>query len=883
MTPTAEPAGIALRERLDQARLAVLFASAKAADAATLLNAALLAAIVWGPFTAQVLTAWVGALLVVTLCRGLLHRQYAGDPGRRAPEHWERLFALGAFAAGALWAVPPAVLFAESDPLVQLAIVFVVGGSTVGAAGVYAASLAAFYAFATLPLLAVLLELVMQPGRTYQLLALTVLVFGVVMVRVYRTLHDNAFATLRNRIENEELLERLARNEAQLRDALESFPEGIAVFDAEDRLLVCNEVYARVYGGGRSARELAGASYRSIAGNAYEVEVVAPEYAGRRDAWLEARLAQRANSAGAVRQCELRDGRSLLGRFVRSRGGRIVSAFTDVTDLKRARDAYDRVRTEETLVLDTLPVGVAFLASRVIVRCNRRLEQMLGYQPGELDGKPARIIHPSEQAWRVAAERYALLRERPVLEEEWQLARKDGSHLWCQVLLRAVAATPAEESVIGAFSDVSARREAEQALRESEAMYRNLVETSSELIWSMDGAGRWTYLSPAAAQRIYGCPSAELVGRHFSEMLAPEVRERDVAVFRRVLAGEPVFDYETRHLRRDGSYVDLAFNAIARRDASGCLAGATGTAHDISREKAAAAALHESVERLRLAVEAADLHAWEWDAATDTLQFSRSPMPGLGGSTRMKASEYQALVHPEDRERYRAAWRASLERGEPYAVQFRLEGEDRQPRWISARGKLVAGAAGRARRMIGVSQDVTEAKRQEEEARFLAYHDTLTGLPNRRLLDDRLRQSLYLAQRRHARVALMMVDLDRFKRVNDSLGHRAGDAVLREAAHRIAACVRKADTLARHGGDEFVVVIPDLHLDADCQVVAEKVLRALEAPFRVDGHAFDIGASIGLSIYPADAADGESLLRNADVAMYRAKQLGGNNYRFYSR
>ena len=182
-----------------------------------------------------------------------------------------------------------------------------------------------------------------------------------------------------------------------------------------------------------------------------------------------------------------------------------------------------------------------------------------------------------------------------------------------------------------------------------------------------------------------------------------------------------------------------------------------------------------------------------------------------------------------------------------------------------------------------MSQDITERKRQEDEARFLAYHDTLTGLPNRRLLDDRLRQAIFLAQRRDTRIALMVVDLDQFKQVNDALGHRAGDAVLREAAQRIAGCVRKADTLARHGGDEFVVVIPDVHQDGDCRVVAEKILHALEPPFRVDEREFSIGASIGVSLYPADAGDGDGVLRNADAAMYRAKQLGRNNYRFYGR
>ncbi len=245
--------------------------------------------------------------------------------------------------------------------------------------------------------------------------------------------------------------------------------------------------------------------------------------------------------------------------------------------------------------------------------------------------------------------------------------------------------------------------------------------------------------------------------------------------------------------------------------------------------------------------------------------------------------EYVKLVHPEDRERSLGVVNAAWEKVGPCTNEYRVIRQDGRIAWLSSHAKTLAYASGRVHRMIGVSQDITERKRREEEARFLAYHDTLTGLPNRRLLDDRLRQAVLLAQRRDTRVALMVVDLDRFKQVNDALGHRAGDAVLREAAHRIAGCLRKADTLARHGGDEFVVVIPDLQLDSDCQVVAEKILRALEPPFRVDGRDFSIGASIGVSLYPADAADGEALLRNADVAMYSAKQLGRNNYRFYGR
>jgi diguanylate cyclase (GGDEF)-like protein len=179
--------------------------------------------------------------------------------------------------------------------------------------------------------------------------------------------------------------------------------------------------------------------------------------------------------------------------------------------------------------------------------------------------------------------------------------------------------------------------------------------------------------------------------------------------------------------------------------------------------------------------------------------------------------------------------------------------------------------------------DVTELRRAEQAMRFLAYHDTLTGLPNRRLLDDRLRQAIRLAQRRDRMVATLLVHLDDFRQVNDTLGHGAGDAVLREVAQRLSSCVRKADTLARAGADEFAVVACDLKEESDSRIVAEKFLHALAVEFRVGARRLRLAVSIGISLFPADGGDGEALLRNADAAMYRAKQLGRNQVRFFGR
>ena len=179
--------------------------------------------------------------------------------------------------------------------------------------------------------------------------------------------------------------------------------------------------------------------------------------------------------------------------------------------------------------------------------------------------------------------------------------------------------------------------------------------------------------------------------------------------------------------------------------------------------------------------------------------------------------------------------------------------------------------------------DVTELRRAEQASRFLAYHDQLTGLPNRRLLDDRLRQAIRLAERRDRMVAALLVHLDDFRQVNDALGHDAGDALLREVAERLSGCVRKADTLARAGADEFALVVCDLKDGGDCRAVAEKVLQALQPEFRVAGRRLRLGVSIGISLFPADGADGEALLRNADAAAFRAKQLGRNQIRFFAR
>ncbi|OGU09213.1 MAG: hypothetical protein A2075_00060 [Geobacteraceae bacterium GWC2_58_44] len=203
--------------------------------------------------------------------------------------------------------------------------------------------------------------------------------------------------------------------------------------------------------------------------------------------------------------------------------------------------------------------------------------------------------------------------------------------------------------------------------------------------------------------------------------------------------------------------------------------------------------------------------------------------------------------------------------------------------WVSLTLSPIRDEAGNFLYFLGLVEDISERKRFEERLEYQANHDALTALPNRNLLADRLLQALYYVQRHQSQAAVFFIDLDHFKFINDSLGHNTGDRLLKIAAERISRSVRSVDTVARQGGDEFVVVITDLEQSENAALLAQKIREAVSQPFSIDEHELEITCSIGISIYPKDGADGPTLLRNADAAMYRAKEQGRNNFQFYTK
>ncbi len=239
-----------------------------------------------------------------------------------------------------------------------------------------------------------------------------------------------------------------------------------------------------------------------------------------------------------------------------------------------------------------------------------------------------------------------------------------------------------------------------------------------------------------------------------------------------------------------------------------------------------------------------------------------------------------SFVHPHDKVRVLDLLQ-HIDSG-PFETEFRVLRRDGDMRHVLMRSFPVRDAQGQAFRRAGLVQDISERKRQDARIEHLAYHDSLTGLPNRALLMDRLALSLAHAQRQATQLAVLFLDLDRFKTINDSLGHLLGDQLLKRVAARLRGALRDDDTVARLGGDEFVILLPEVPDLADAAHVADKLMAALAPPFQVGEHELHVTGSLGVSLFPRDGDDAETLLKYADTALYKAKDAGRNVYRFFS-
>lgn len=294
--------------------------------------------------------------------------------------------------------------------------------------------------------------------------------------------------------------------------------------------------------------------------------------------------------------------------------------------------------------------------------------------------------------------------------------------------------------------------------------------------------------------------------------------------------------------------------------------------------------LQQTADRLHEAERIGRMGHWEWDMASGTVAWSEEVYRIFGLDSLQFVSTYAAFmqaVHPDDRAKVQAAVDVALHEGE-YQVCHRIIRPDGEVCHVQERGRTTYDAANKPQRMLGTVRDISDEQRLQQQLWDMAHHDTLTGLPNRGLFMDRLRQAITLAERQDESMAVALIDLDYFKRVNDGFGHAAGDRLLQELARRLREGVRQSDTVARLAGDEFVGMFPGVGTGEDASVFLEKMLDHLDEPFLLNDTAWHLTTSIGVAFYPGDARDAEALLQAADAAMYAVKKGGRNGYGFFS-
>ncbi len=310
------------------------------------------------------------------------------------------------------------------------------------------------------------------------------------------------------------------------------------------------------------------------------------------------------------------------------------------------------------------------------------------------------------------------------------------------------------------------------------------------------------------------------------------------------------------------------------------------------RAAQAAQALRQNQERLVLAQQIAGLGYWEWDLLHNSWTFSEQSRHILQFNGRPAAngfSDFLQAVHPDEKEVVEKTLHQTLAGEREFNIEHRIVWPDGQIRHVHGQARVVRDQQQRPVRVTGTIHDVTdrlqtEAKLRENQTRlnYLAYHDALTGLPNRLLFLDRFQHAIAKARRARKQVAILFLDLDQFKKVNDSLGHEIGDQLLKGVGERLKGCAREGDTLARLGGDEFVLLLEDLEQENAPSVVAKKVIAQLALTLQVGGFQLYATASIGISVFPDNGETVEELMKCADVAMYRAKDRGRNNFQYYT-
>lgn len=632
------------------------------------------------------------------------------------------------------------------------------------------------------------------------------------------------------------------------------------------------------------------------------------------------------------------------GRGIYDQQGQILSLegfITDITELKQANKELQEQKAFLRLVLDNIPLSIFWKDTRsVYLGCNKNLATMLGLGSDQaIIGKTDYDLPGNHNH----ADEYRTQDRRVIESGQPELGILSHATYGDRPIWTTVNKIPIRNSdgdivgVLGTLEDITERQQAAAALREAEQKYRSIFENVVEGIFQTTLRGRYLTANPMLA-RIYGYNSPEELMARLTDIghqlyVQPNRRQEFIQLLQN---NDTVRGFESQIYRKDGSRIWISENARAIRDQQGHLLGYEGTVEDITERKQAEAELRQRDSLLQGVAEATNylLTETDFEAAIDLV------LATLGRAARVdRVYLYENHPHLETAEpamSMRHEWvqasvRPSIDQPHWQNQSYSAFGMNRWYKALS-KGNLISGitrefpiaeqeilkrdgilstlmvpilmhdcfwgyvgfddchtercwSKNEQSILIAMAASISSAlKRQQAEAtiRYQAFHDLLTGLPNRMLFNDRLPLALVQAARSGDMVAVMFLDLDRFKIINDTLGHAIGDQLLQAVAQRLAGCLRAGDTISRWGGDEFTLLLPQVACAEDAAKAAQRIIEALKPAFYLEGHELYISSSIGIALYPDDGHDTQTLLKNADAALYRVKEQGRNGFQIYT-